>query len=114
MTKFKLKLQYATEHQIQSQILDYLHLRNIFAWRNNTGGFANFSKGKKYFVRYGLKGSGDIFSVYKGKFISIEVKSWKGIVSDEQKDFMEKINSNGGIAFIARNIDDVIKVYRNL
>jgi len=57
----------------------------------------------------GTKGVPDILGIYKGQFLGIEVKTEKGKVSPEQEQFLAAIRQNGGIGFVARNLDDVIE-----
>lgn len=45
----------------------------------------------------------------KGRMIGIEIKSQKGVVSEYQKAFIDRINQAGGLAFVARSLDDVIE-----
>jgi hypothetical protein len=40
--------------------------------------------------------------------IAIELKAPKGVLSDNQRDFIDRINAAGGIAFMARTLDEVI------
>lgn len=42
-----------------------------------------------------------------GRFLAIEVKTAKGKVSDEQFKVIDEINQAGGLAFVARSLDDV-------
>ena len=99
------------EKHIQAQILHYLALKNVFHWRNNTGGATYQGKnGKKSFVRFGQPGMSDILGIYKGKFLAIEVKRPGGKVTELQKKFLEAIESNDGIAILAYDLDDVKKV----
>jgi hypothetical protein len=44
----------------------------------------------------------------KGHLLAIEVKSPKGKLSQYQKDFLEQVEKNGGIAMVAWSVDDVI------
>lgn len=93
---------YKSEKDIQGLILEYLWYNKIFAWRNNIGG--------RYNMKFGKKGSGDILGVLpEGKFLSIEVKTKTGKVSKEQKEFIKRVKEEGGIAFVARSLDDVKK-----
>jgi hypothetical protein len=95
------------EADIQRQILQYLGLRH-FCWRNNTGGFRNK---RDHFYQFGKVGSGDILGVKKptGQFFSIEVKKKGKKPTDHQIEFMGKVQSAGGIAFVAYSVDDVIR-----
>jgi|SRR5579872_2540524 len=98
----------SSEHQIQQAILQYLKVRGIFAWRNNTIGVWD-SKLGIYRKNTTIKGVSDILGILPtGRFLAIEVKRKGGIVSDEQLEFNYTINKNGGLAFVAYSIDDVI------
>lgn len=98
------------ESYIQKQILDYLKTKGHFCWRNNTGQFSGDHKGKKWFVRAGKVGSGDIIGLRKpnGQFFSIEVKREGKKASDEQLQFMIDVNENGGLAFVAYSVEDAV------
>jgi len=43
--------------------------------------------------------------VIQGRFLAIEVKSKKGVISDDQRIFIRKIQEEGGIAFVARSVE---------
>jgi Holliday junction resolvase len=58
---------------------------------------------------YAPKGIPDIIGCYKGRFIGIEVKVASGRVSPDQERVIQNINDAGGLAFIARNLEDVIE-----
>jgi len=100
----------ATEAQIQRGILDYLGYKNIFHWRNNTGGFVSEYKGKTRYVKFGEKGSPDIFCVVCGKIYGCEVKRSNGKQSPEQVEWQKRFEKAGGVYILARSIDDVSKV----
>ena len=51
----------------------------------------------------------DLICCFKGRLIGIEIKSEKGIVSEYQKEFIDNINRAGGLAFVARSLEDVIE-----
>lgn len=55
------------------------------------------------------KGIPDLICCQNGRMIGIEVKTKTGKVSDDQIEFIRRINEAGGLAFIARSIDDVIE-----
>ena len=98
------------EGDIQSAILGYLAYRQIYAWRNNTGAYKT-EHGS--YVRYGFKGSSDILGILPdGRFLAIEIKKPKPnktYPTKEQKLFLKNIEINGGIAFVARSLEDVIE-----
>ena len=51
----------------------------------------------------------DIIGCFKGRMIGIEIKSQKGVVSEYQREFIDNINRAGGLAFVARSLDEVIE-----
>lgn len=57
----------------------------------------------------GAKGVPDILGCFQGKFLGIEVKTENGRLSPEQDRFIKNLNDAGGIAFVARSVDDVIE-----
>lgn len=92
-------------------------------WRNNVGALKD-KKGRP--VRYGLcKGSSDWIGFYPVKitqdmvgkviavFTAIECKADKGIVSPEQKNFLDVIRKHGGISGIARSDNDCDKILKD-
>lgn len=97
-----------TERQIQNEILNLLNLKGVFAWHVKNGATYDRRLGV-YRSNTSVKGVPDIVGVTPtGRFLAIEVKTKTGRVSKEQKAFIERIESQGGIAFVARDIQDVI------
>lgn len=98
------------EKVIENQILTYLWFKKIFAWKNTSGGYFDTKLGafKKQRSKFAINGTSDILGILPGgRMLAIEVKSKTGKASQEQHDFINKINLSGGLAFIARSIDDV-------
>lgn len=92
------------EGQIVTDILAYLKAIRIYAWRQNTGAV----KANGRMVQYGKIGSSDILGILPdGRFLAIECKYGKAEPTEAQRFFIEVINSQGGIAFVARSVDDV-------
>lgn len=55
-----------------------------------------------------LKGVSDILGILKdGRLLAIEVKVGYNKVTTEQNDFINQINTCGGLAFVARSLDDL-------
>lgn len=104
------------EKQVENSILEYLKMRGVFCFKVNTGGVFDptsrrFRKNKNKHV---ITGVADILGVLpNGRFLAIEVKtpnssrSNKTYATDNQKFFIANIKANGGLAFIARSVDDV-------
>lgn len=91
-----------TESQIKTQICDWLELRNALP-------FITGNKGKnRYKSKYFRVGIFDVCGIWKGRPLYIEVKKEKGILSEEQADFMHKAIQAGAIVFVAFSLEDVI------
>ena len=100
------------EKDIEKQILHYLDmLPECFCWKNPTIGVWDSTKKvyRKPKSKYHIRGASDIIGIYKGKFLAIEVKSAKGRTSKQQEDFIDMINCAGGLAFVARSVEDVVE-----
>lgn len=107
MSKLVMKQPEPLEKEIQSSILEYLKAKHIFCWKQATTGI--FKPDGTGYIPVGLKGVSDILGLLAGgRFLAIEVKRPSGIVSPAQEEFINNINENGGLAFIATSIDDVI------
>ena len=91
------------ENALQRACLEFLHLRGIMAWRNNSGAY---KVGKRY-IRFGTQGSGDIFAIVRGRFLSIECKVGRGKETADQKLWAAQVVDAGGVAIVARTVDDV-------
>ena len=105
------------EQEILRQCLVYLSLQPDFVcWRNNTGAFGGVSaKGKKWFVRAGVRGASDIigFTARGAHFVAIEVKRPGGTFRPGQQEFLAQVSEAGGFACVVRSIDDLIsQVFR--
>ena len=90
------------------EVLQALSAHSAVAWceRMNSGAV---QIGKR-FVRFGWKGCPDVLGQLKdGRLLGVEVKGPKGKLRPEQIIFMERINSAGGVAFMARDCRDVIR-----
>lgn len=95
-----------SEHQIQALILDWLKLKGIFHYRQNSGGM----KKGKHFLKFGAKGAPDIVCVVKGQYVGIEVKGPKGSMTLGQVFFGHQLTCAGGLYLIASTLEDVTKV----
>jgi VRR-NUC domain len=61
-------------------------------------------------MRTAPKGHPDIKGMLKnGRALYVECKSSKGQLTEEQATFLSLVNKHGGLAFVARSIDDVLR-----
>lgn len=104
-----------TEAQIQKQILEWLNLQyKVKAWRNNTGAMTATYKGKKRFMRFSERGAADIFGVYHGRFLAIEVKRPGNKPTIDQHCWLQEMKNLGAIAFWATSLEDCIREFNLL
>src|SRR6185503_8099288 len=77
-------------------------------WRQNVG-VATTADGRKQ--RFGLcVGSSDLIGILNpsGRFVAVEVKTSTGRIRPEQEMFLALVRRSGGIAFVARSVDDFL------
>ena len=99
------------EQNIQKLIMLALTEAGCIVWRNNIG---SYTTADGHFIRYGVGGVGgsDLIGVYKktGQLLAVEVKTSKGKPSAAQLNFIEQVRAAGGIAGIARSVEDALRL----
>ena len=76
--------------------------------RNNVGSLED-KRGR--WVQFGLmKGSSDLIGIRKadGKFVALEVKLTGKKPTEEQKNFIDVIRKNGGIAAVVTSVEEAL------
>jgi len=98
------------ESRIKKAILDYLNFkgwlcvpqRSVGIWKKKNGSYIPLRQ----------KGVADIICIAPfrdfGLPVAIEVKTEEGKLTDNQKEFLKRWQEKGGIATVARSVDDVI------
>lgn len=61
------------------------------------------------FRKNSMKGFPDIAGVVNGRMFAIEVKTPTGRMSEAQRDWQQKLESNGVVYLIAKSVEDVKK-----
>jgi hypothetical protein len=90
---------------VKSAILEYLHVRDFFAW-NNPIGAVEVRPGQ--WLRFGKVGSADIMGCLPGgRFLAIECKAERGRLSGTQRDFLNEVERLGGLAIVVRSFQEV-------
>lgn len=83
------------ERDITKAIRFYLAMQGIWHW--------------KVWQGLGSKpGIADIIGIFQGKPLAIEIKTERGKLSESQAKFLARFRLEGGIAFVARSVEDVI------
>lgn len=112
------------ETRLQQEIMLALSEAGCVVWRNNTGqawlGKVIHQAGKQVTITdahkmpFGLcVGSSDIIGIDKnGRFMAIEVKTPTGRASKPQIAFIEGVKAAGGIAGIARSVNDALELIK--
>jgi penicillin-binding protein-related factor A (putative recombinase) len=100
-----MKTKPQTEKEITAAIRSFLKARGIFHYKQWQG------LGSQ-------KGVSDIIGIYKGLYMAIEIKTKKAIkcpgrcnhkTCRSQKAFLSEVRLAGGIAMVARSVNDVIR-----
>jgi hypothetical protein len=101
-----------SEKQIETEILVQLNrLPNTFAWKNHTTGV--YDPMRKTFRRlsgFAIRGVSDILGIHEGRMICLEVKSAKGRLRPEQKDFLERMTNLGAVCGVVRSWSEALRV----
>lgn len=111
------------ETALQRRIMLALSENGCTVWRNETGVFHagtvihkaqdQVTLANARLIPCGLcVGSSDIIGIYRktGQFLAIEVKTPKGRPTKEQLNFIDQVTKAGGIAGIARTVEDALKL----
>ena len=95
----KLKDRKISEREIKADIKSYLDRIGVFSFPILQG-------------LGSVRGIPDRIAIepVTGRFIAIEVKTKTGVVSEWQRKFLDQVEASGGIAIIARSVDEVIDV----
>ena len=85
---------------LEAAILDYLTLRRIPAWRTHSARFPPVTPGVS-----------DIIGILPGgRFLAVECKAPGGSCSSAQSAFIGTVRNAGGVAVLAYDLVDVVKL----
>lgn len=89
------------------EVLAALRAHPLVAWceRMNSGAARMGAR----FVRFGFPGCPDVLGQMRdGRILVCEVKSYTGRLRPEQAHFLARVTAAGGVAFMARDLRDVV------
>ena len=90
------------------EVLKALNTHAAVAWCERMNSGAARMGGR--FVRFGFKGCPDVLGQLRdGRLLGVEVKAKAGRLRPEQAVFLERIRGAGGVAFVARDLRDVMR-----
>lgn len=90
------------------EVLKALRAHPAVSWaeRQNTGTARIGGR----FIRFGWPGCPDVLGqLNDGRLLGVEVKGPTGKLRPEQSVFLERIRGAGGVAFVARDLRDVLR-----
>ncbi len=99
------------EKEIQLAICEYLTMKGVFFWRQNTSPIFD-TKANRYrpMPKYSMTGVPDIIVIRDGIFVGLEVKRQGAKLSDSQKTFRDKCIEAGAEYHVVSSIDEVEKI----
>ena len=90
------------------EVLKALRTHPAVAWAERMNSGAATVEGR--FIRFGFKGCPDVLGQLKdGRLLGVEVKAKSGRLRPEQALLLERIRCAGGVAFVARDLRDVLR-----
>lgn len=97
------------EKIIENSVLEYINKRpNWFAFKVQSTGI--YDPIKKVYRKsrnmWHINGVSDILAIHKGHFVAIEIKTKTGRLTDNQRNFISKIEGHGGTACVVRTIEE--------
>lgn len=91
-----------------AEVLKALRAHPAVAWCERMNSGAALVQGR--FIRFGWPGCPDVLGQLKdGRLLGVEVKAKAGRLRPEQALFLERIRCAGGVAFVARDLRDVLR-----
>ena len=80
---------------------------DVLIWKSQNGVFRAMEDHRRI-VKTGVNGQSDISAIVapRGRFVSIEVKTGKGVQSSAQKAWQKAVKDRGGIYCLARCVMD--------
>ena len=90
------------------EVLKAVRAHPLVAWAERQNSGAATVGGR--FIRFGWPGCPDVLGQLKdGRLLGVEVKAQAGRLRTEQALFIERIRAAGGVAFVARDLRDVLR-----
>ena len=100
------------EQQLQKTIIDYLRLKKCVVVKFRSVGIKK--ENGSYIPMPNLeKGVSDLIACMPdGRYLAVEIKQKGNHATPDQQSFIERIKKNNGIALVAFNLEDVMKIIK--
>lgn len=97
------------EGRIKNAIFSWLKIHRALVFTHDSVGIYDpkINRFRMNMSPHRRKGVSDILGIWEKRFLAIEVKVPGKYATKEQKEFLADVEAHGGIAFVARSIDDV-------
>ncbi len=97
------------ESAVLDAVLKALRLHRKVAWvQRINSGMLKDATGRP--VRFGFVGCADVIGqTVTGRFLAVEAKRVGRYPTPDQAAFLERVVRHGGVAFVARSVDDVMR-----
>lgn len=95
------------EREIQKQLLEWLKLQGVFAWRCSLGGVRHAGVGMKKNPMSGFPDIAGIIPGGKGQLFVVEAKTTIGKLSPNQIKWRHDLESRGVLYILARTTADL-------
>lgn len=102
------KLPPLKESEIEIAVCHLLRVNEFCFWKQTNRGYFDVrtKRFRKDHNPYTGRGVPDLMMIYRGYFIGLEIKTKKGVQSDDQKEFQAKCMKAGGFYFVIRSVEE--------
>lgn len=114
-------LDQATEHQIQTSIINYLKMKGYYVQRMNSGKYSVGEGRFKRFIQGADAGTPDIMSFKHSAYddgisnlIFWEVKRPGKKATPIQTAKMQELEEHGALCFVVHSVDEVVKILKEV
>jgi hypothetical protein len=99
------------ESEIQHAVMVWCAMNRLVCLRMNTGSFSGEYKGKRRFIRFGVKGMADLLLVLPlGRAAFVEVKGSSGKLTRDQQWFLDAMERQGALTAVVRSPEDLADI----